>query len=327
MKSKISIIIFTHKRAMQLDALINSIQKNFGNLCKPIHIIYDYSKDHHKSYLLLKKKWGKNIVLYKRKNQNLNLKLLFRLYNLIWFLRWKNLRKNYDNFKTLIEYILDKKIKSSFVTMMTDDCILFDKLDIPNEILNIIKKYPNEYTYKFYLNKNFKLKEKKPKDTTFKILKIKNKKFYIWKLKNNLFKKYNYFWNYRFTVDATIYEKKTLLNFLRPIIYNNPTILESNGNKESYLKGFFKLSISNLKRCYGSLHLSNLQNIIDTPQGNYDTEILKKIYLEGYRLKIEKKMFKKFYHILIPKEIYFQKLTSKHIKTYTYLKKNLIYKK
>ena len=63
-------------------------------------------------------------------------------------LRWKNLRKNYDNFKTLIEYILDKKIKSSFVTMMTDDCILYNKLDIPNEILNIIKKYPKEYTYK-----------------------------------------------------------------------------------------------------------------------------------------------------------------------------------
>ena len=35
MKSKISIIIFTHKRAMQLDALINSIKKNFSNFCKP----------------------------------------------------------------------------------------------------------------------------------------------------------------------------------------------------------------------------------------------------------------------------------------------------
>ena len=59
-------------------------------------------------------------------------------------------------------------------------------------------------------------------------------------------------------------KEKTLLNFLRPIVYNNPTILESIANKESYLRGFFKVSISNLKRCYGSLHLSNLQNIINT---------------------------------------------------------------
>ena len=56
--------------------------------------------------------------------------------------------------------------------MMTDDCILFDKLDVPNEIFNIMKKYPNEYTYKFYLNKNFKFKEKS-QSITFKILKIK----------------------------------------------------------------------------------------------------------------------------------------------------------
>ena len=323
MNNNISVIIFTHKRAMQLDALINSIQKNFYNLSKPIHIIYDYSKDHHKSYLLLKKKWGKNIILYKRKNQNVNLKLLFRLYNLIWFLRWKSIRKNYDNFKNLTEKILSKKIKSTFVTMMTDDCILFDKLKVPNDILNIIKKYPNNYTYKFYLDKNFKFKEKKPEDTKFKILKIKNQKFYLWNLKNNFFKIHNYFWNYRFTVDATIYERKTLLNFLRPIVYNNPTILESIANKESYLRGFFKVSISNLKRCYGSLHLSNLQNIINTPQGNYNTEILKKIYLKGYRLKVEKKIFKKTYHILIPNEIYFKKNKSKQIKTYTYLKNKI----
>ena len=82
-----------------------------------------------------------------------------------------------------------------------------------------------------------------------------------------------------------------------------------------------------MKRCYGSLHLSNLQNIIDTPQGNYDTEILKKIYLDGYRLKIENKIFKKSHHILIPKEVYFQRPKSKHLKSYTWLKKNLIYKK
>ena len=60
---RVSFIIFSHKRALQLDFLLNSILSNFVNLELPIHIIYDWSKDHEKSYVYLQNKYrDKNII-------------------------------------------------------------------------------------------------------------------------------------------------------------------------------------------------------------------------------------------------------------------------
>jgi len=64
---KISVIIFTYKRAILLDEVLNSIFKNFKNLSLPIHIIYNYDKNHHKSYKFLKNKWKKQPSTTKNK--------------------------------------------------------------------------------------------------------------------------------------------------------------------------------------------------------------------------------------------------------------------
>ena len=50
MKKKVSAIYFTYKRAILLDASLKSIFKNFKNLDKKINIIYNFNKEHDKSY-------------------------------------------------------------------------------------------------------------------------------------------------------------------------------------------------------------------------------------------------------------------------------------
>ena len=57
--NKLSLIIFTCNRALQLDLLLRSVFKNFKNLEKPVFIIYDSRKNHEKSYLLIKKNINK----------------------------------------------------------------------------------------------------------------------------------------------------------------------------------------------------------------------------------------------------------------------------
>ena len=53
--TKVSIIIFTYKRAILLDSAILFLFKNFKNLTLPVHVIYHYHPDHKDSYDLLKK--------------------------------------------------------------------------------------------------------------------------------------------------------------------------------------------------------------------------------------------------------------------------------
>ena len=44
MNQKISVIIFTYKRAILLEEVLKSIFLNFKNKTMPIHVIYNYEK-------------------------------------------------------------------------------------------------------------------------------------------------------------------------------------------------------------------------------------------------------------------------------------------
>ena len=76
--NKISLIIFTCNRALQLDLLLTSVFKNFKNLQKPIFIIHDFTKNHEKSYFLIKKN-----IKTKLKSLKLILKEVFLLKKLV----------------------------------------------------------------------------------------------------------------------------------------------------------------------------------------------------------------------------------------------------
>ena len=65
---RVSLIIFTYKRAILLEEVLKSIFKNFKNLSLPIYVIYHFDKNHHQSYIVLKKKWrSKNVIFYERR--------------------------------------------------------------------------------------------------------------------------------------------------------------------------------------------------------------------------------------------------------------------
>ena len=315
MNNNISILIFTCKRALQLDLLLESIFKNFKNINYPIYIVCDYRKSHSKSYEAIKKKWLNKINFFlinsKKKIKNKRY-LYFRPLNIYHILRWRFL--GCSNFKTVLEKILQHRVKTDFVTMMTDDAVVFDKTFISNSILKIINKQPNKYFYRYCLDRNFLGLESIKNCKSLKY--CSKKKIYMWKLKNNFFNFYNYFWNYRFSIDASIFKKSSLLELIKPIFYHNPTTLESNANKESYFRGYYEYGISNLKRTYAGLQLNNVQKMIDTPAAKFDIEFLQKLYVAGYRLYCSKKIFNKKIHNVIPKNIFLKKNKIK----YNYLK-------
>ena len=302
---------------MQLDLLLTSIYKNFKDFNLPIYIINDFEKSHKRSYYLIKKKWKNKIKII-----NINTKktsffkkitkyhnYFFRINNIIHNLRWRFF--GFSDFKIAFEEILLKKVKTDFVTMMTDDTMVFKKNVINKFVYKKIKNNPKDIFYRYCIDKNFTGEEKVKNAYNLKTLKINNKKFYTWDCRNNIFLKYNYFWNYRFAIDASIFYKSELLKFLKPIYYSNPSNLESIGNKEAYLRGYYMKGMSDLKRTYAGIHLNNIQTQVDTPAASFDPEFLKYLFMENYKIVIDNKLFNNKFHNIVPDDIIFSKKDKK----------------
>ena len=99
--------------------------------------------------------------------------------------------------------------------------------------------------------------------------------------------------------------------------------MESIGNKESYLRGYYDIGLSNLNRSYAGLHLNNIQKLIKTPAGSFDIEFLKYLFLNKYKIVIDPRQFNKKLHNFVPKDINLIKRN----KIYSYLKLQDDYKR
>ena len=66
---------------------------------------------------------------------------------------------------------------------------------------------------------------------------------------------------YHFQVEGAIYHRKSLLNFLKPIIYHNPVTLEAIGFREAKYRGFFKNTISETNRTAVTYEINSVQKV------------------------------------------------------------------
>jgi hypothetical protein len=278
MQNKIEIIIFTYKRAILLDACLNSIFKHCTNIKYPINIIYRYDPDHHKSYLKLKKLYGNKIILKQRKKISIfnHFSLLLRPLNLVWIYKWISIIQQFTNFKEIFEKILIKS-KCKFVMLCTDDTLFIKNNRLNNNIFNLIKRN-GKFTW---FRSNFGLDLNPNRKFQF----INNFKNIIW---NSDDKNINFFMKYNFQVEGSIYLTSSLLEFVKPFIYNNPTTLEAIGYKEASFRNYFKQMISPLSRTAITYELNTVQTdthlrFLERPQ--YSPGLLMKLFLKGYKLR------------------------------------------
>jgi hypothetical protein len=306
-KNTIDVIIFTYKRAILLDACIKSIIKFSSNINYPINIIYNYDKDHHKSYVKLKKIYGNKIKFHTRNKKNIfnDIRLLLRPLNIIWIYKWKRMLNNYSNFKDLLENIL-RDSKSELTMLCTDDTFFYKKNHINKKICEkIIKDGKNSW-----FRPNFGSELEKSNFTT-KIF-FNKKKYLNWNANN---KNITYFMMYNFQVEGSVYNTNSLLSFLKPFIYYNPTTLEAIGYKEAKYRNFFNKTYSPFYRTVATYELNSVQKdtklrFFDRPQVNPNH--LMKLFLKNYKLIIklnDNNFLKKneFGNLrLIPKKVYLQ---------------------
>lgn len=283
-KNNISVVYFTYKRAILLDAAIKSLEKNCKSLIKyPIHVIYHYDKEHNQSYQKLARKFGNKVVFYKRQKLSFYFvlkNLITSPINILWILRYPKMILNFNNFKFILERILKLK-NSEFIMLNTDDTIFYKKLDIKK---SVFLKILNKKKF-FFFRSNFGLGLKgyyKAQKKSYKFLFDNNKDYIFWNSKNS---RLNSHMAYHFQIEGAIYHKKTLLNFLRRIIYHNPITLEAIGFREAKLRDYFSNTIAKTIRTCLSFEINSVQKdnkLRFDDRLQIDPKYLSNLYLRGF---------------------------------------------
>ena len=297
----IPIIIFTHKRALQLDSLISSSIKNFLNLKYPINIIYHYNEHHHKSYQLLFNKYGSKVKIFYRKKNNNDFKYHYflRPLNLLWYWKFKWIRDYFDNFKFLFEDILSN-LDTNNVLLSTDDQVFYKKTLIPPKALDLIYNDPSKYSFRLTSNIDFS-PDDIIKNYDYKLIHNDyGKNFMMWDHKDINNKN---FWKYNFNVDGTVYDRRSLLNLIKPFIYNMPTTLEGIGLLESRIRGYYRLCLGTVSRSFIGVQASNIQTVSNTPSSNFDLNTMMELYLDNFQISYEHYDINEKKYIFIPNRI------------------------
>ncbi|WP_422670916.1 hypothetical protein [Candidatus Methylopumilus planktonicus] len=307
-KNNFAVVVFTHKRAMQLHATLESLFEFISPSVK-VHVIYHALPSHERSYEILKNdfrdhdlkfyKWGKRCLF------DLFVKVITRPLNLIWLFRFPVYFKKYGDFKVTFENAL-KEVKEQFVMLSTDDQIFFRHLLDQEKIINLLLQDEAQIAFWSHVQPDFLppyhfYDRNKPHANSGLINNDANKKI---KWNTSKFKR-NSLFAYRFHVDGTIYSKSYLLKLLKPTIYHLPTTLEAVGLWESRLRGYFKFGLMNEKRILIGVQANNIQTLSDTPHASFDVEYLQKAYISGFRLSVTSKDFIDKEYIYVPKDLRF----------------------
>lgn len=276
-------IVFSFNRAMQLDCFLNSFIMHFKSVDYEIAVIYHTTGNHKKGYKKLKEKYLENskIQFYERSGIKFYfykiLPLLFRPKNLYRFVKYDYLRSNVDNFKFLMERIIDKS-QSEFLMFSTDDTYYDNDIIIDKEIFEKIRKKPYEISYRLFLGENIKCANNLEKQ-------VENDRIY-WNYYENIERDE---WGYPFTVDGTIYHKNEILQIIKKIIYHMPSTLESYTNTYVCRRNLFDKGICPKTSCLTNIFLNRVEILGYHQSLNIDVDMLNKKFMEGYSIEYKYK--------------------------------------
>lgn len=268
------IIIFSYNRALQAKTLIESIFNYMNPPQYNIHVIYNSSnEDYQMGYDYIIKQYSNKVNFYKEEKQNNHYSLseIFDFYNFKLLFLCPFLRGGKTNFREkLIEICRNSHDEIMF---LTDDSVFIDNVSISNEILAWIHQDPWHRQISLRVGHEFITKE------------IDIEKGNCWSFEKHLT---NSIWGYRYSLDAHIYDAKTITSFLRKATFKNPNTLESVGMLHSVKKGLFEngLFLDNVKIL--SYPINIVQNTFKNEALHANTETLNNYLLKGFELILPK---------------------------------------
>lgn len=267
-QDKVQIIICSYNRAMQLEALLDSIRRLWTKTPYELVVLYETSsEEYERAYEILKGEYPEFQIIRRQKCWPLYpLRNYFNIYNLKLMYGNPKVRFQPSNVRSLINNIL-KKTDCKYCMFSSDDEEFLEEVDI-KDYLNLINRNTS-----FYLSKGA-VPEKK-------VTISEGKEAVLWDKT-----KYDYGdWGYRFDFDVSVMLTEKVYELLSDIVYNNPSTLEANVSWFCFLKNQMRYGVT-IPRYVALNHRLNLvQNNYKNKSVGIPAKNFNQRFLEGYRLR------------------------------------------
>lgn len=270
----IVLIVFSYNRALQLEALLRSIETFWECPKYRISVVYNTScEDFQKGYEILKEQYPYvNFLKESPSKGRWPLKDYFSLFNVKKLLKYKNLRKHRTDFRDIINSILSSS-SSDYAMFLTDDSVFVRKVNIPDADLEFIQRDQLQNQISLRLGKDI---TEKPEG----IQAMPDGKF-IWNFSRHRDARS---WGYNFSVDAHVYSINVALKLLKNVIYNNPSTLEANVCHYAREHNLVDCGMTYRRPFILSFPLNMVQEVAANESLGVSVEMLNNLFLEGKRL-------------------------------------------
>lgn len=267
-QDKVQIIICSYNRAMQLEALLDSIRRLWTKTSYELVVLYETSsEEYERAYEILKGEYPEFQIIRRQKCWPLYpFRNYFNIYNLKLMYGNPKVRFQPSNVRSLINNIL-KNTDCKYCMFSSDDEEFLEEVDI-KDYLNLINSDTSLYLSKGAVPEN-------------KVTISEGKEAVLWDKT-----KYDYGdWGYRFDFDVSVMLTEKVYKLLSDIVYNNPSTLEANVSWFCFLKNQMKYGVT-IPRYVALNHRLNLvQNNYKNKSVGIPAKNFNERFLEGYRLR------------------------------------------
>ena len=268
------IIVFSFNRALQLDALLSSIQRHWSKTEHQLAVLYNTSNDEYQAgYDMLKQKYPKCLFVKETVGKHrYPYREYLSFFNLTKLIKYKHCRWQKSDFKRLLTEIVCQTTCKQ-IMFLTDDSLFIRDVEISNDILNWIEKKPEQNSFSLRLGYEVNKPLKKLPESTNGCI--------TWNYSD--YKEYKN-WGYPFSVDGHIYSKKFVKPLLRKIVFNNPSTLEAHLYDYSAKHHLLNHGKAYTAPSLLSYPINMVQTVADNESLSISTKELNDYFLNGYSL-------------------------------------------
>lgn len=283
--SRLCCIVFSYNRAMQLELLLRSMREKLVNDVA-VYVVWHCAPEHDTSYRILIEEWERKGVIFWRRSEKPHsllrvLPYLFRVDNLVRYIRYDYFRRGIDDFKDLVETAIAHS-EASHVFFSTDDQYFAAETWIPQKVLEIIHERPDAASYKFNVGRNLR---EFPMGMPFEEFTVTEQERSISVLEWDYYDpQATSHWAYPFSVDETVFDACSLVHFLHGMLYHMPTTLEAFGVSNVKRQRRFRKGMSPGTSTVVGMPLNRVQQTVANKSGNFSPGVLSRFFVEGFRL-------------------------------------------
>lgn len=270
----IEIIIFSFNRALQLDALLDSIQKNWVNTEYRLTVLYNTSSSNfQKGYQILQQNYPQYTFIKETSGRKVYpIKNYFSLFNLKKIIKYEHCRYEKSNFRDLLIEIVTKS-SCKQIMFLTDDSIFIRKIELNDEILEWINQDPNQNSFSLRLGKSINTPQKQLPPPIRNII---SWNYSDYDKSNN--------WGYRFSVDGHIYSKRLMIKLIKNIIFNNPSTLEAHLHNYAHTHNLLNKGKTGTNPYLLSYPINMVQTIVNNKSLGVSETLLNEYFMHGKHL-------------------------------------------